>query len=162
DIRLRLGDALRHHRRNLLIYLYCSAYPVVSGGESPAPRGCYGAGVRGTTVIRRRLFLAGAGSLALPSGARATDTATILVGAKPGSPVDGLARAFVPFLVRHLPGINFTIANLSGDAGLAALQALAQAEPTGATLAWVATPTLPARMVDRAAGDLLQRVTLVG
>ena len=42
------------------------------------------------------------------------------------------------------------------------MQALAQAEPTGATLGWVATPTLPARMVDRGADDLLRRITLLG
>jgi tripartite-type tricarboxylate transporter receptor subunit TctC len=113
-------------------------------------------------MIRRRLFLAGATSVALCRGAWAADAVTVLVGAKAGSPVDALARGFVPFLARHLPGIDFTVVNLPGDAGLAAMQALAQAEPTGATLGWIATPTLPARMVDRGTGDLLQRVTLVG
>ena len=87
---------------------------------------------------------------------------TLLVGAKAGSSVDPLARAFVPFLARHLPSTDITVSNLHGGAGLAAIQALAQAEPTGATLGWVATPTLPARMVDRGADDLMQRITLVG
>jgi hypothetical protein len=39
---------------------------------------------------------------------------------------------------------------------------VAQAEPTLATLGWIATPSLPARMVDRAADDLLRRITLIG
>ena len=92
----------------------------------------------------------------------AAETVTLLVGAKPGSQVDTLARAFLPFFARHVPLANVAISNLDGGAGLVALQALAQAEPTGTTLGWVATPTLPARMVDRGADDLLQRVTLVG
>jgi tripartite-type tricarboxylate transporter receptor subunit TctC len=110
-------------------------------------------------VIRRRHLLAGVASLAVAPAAGGAETITLLVGAKPGSPVDVLARAFVPFLARHLPGV--TVVNVPGGGGLAALQALAQAESTGATLGWVATPTLPARMVDRGADDLLQRIKMV-
>jgi tripartite-type tricarboxylate transporter receptor subunit TctC len=113
-------------------------------------------------VIRRRVFLGGATALALTPRGRAGETLTLLVGAKVGSPVDALARAFVPFLARHLPVGGITVSNVDGDAGLAAMEALALAEPTGTTLGWVATPTLPARMVDRGAEDLLQRVVLVG
>jgi tripartite-type tricarboxylate transporter receptor subunit TctC len=113
-------------------------------------------------VIRRRVFLAGTGALALAAPAHATETITLLVGGKAGSPVDALARAFIPFLARHLSASAIAISNADGGAGLAALQALAQAEPTGTTLGWVATPTLPARMVDRGADDLLQRVCLLG
>ncbi len=54
------------------------------------------------------------------------------------------------------------VSNVHGDAGLAAMQALAQAQPNGTTLGWVATPTLPARMVDRGADDLMRRITLLG
>jgi tripartite-type tricarboxylate transporter receptor subunit TctC len=113
-------------------------------------------------VIRRRGLLAGAAALALGSTARAAGPITLLVGARPGSPVDQLARAFLPFLAQHLPVGELSISNLPGGAGLAAIQALSEVEPTGATLGWVATPTLPARMVDRGADDLLQRVTLIG
>ena len=120
------------------------------------------AGAGGALVIRRRILLAGTGALALAAPAHATETITLLVGAKAGSPVDALARAFVPFLARHLPASAIAISNVDGGAGLAALQALAQAEPTGATLGWVATPTLPARMVDRGADDLLRRIGLLG
>ena len=113
-------------------------------------------------MIARRHLLVGAAALAAAPALGAADTVTLLVGAKVGSSVDLLVRAFLPFLARHLPSDNLTISNLHGNAGLAAIQALAQAEPTGTTLGWVATPNLPARMVDRGADDLLQRVTLVG
>ena len=93
---------------------------------------------------------------------RAAETITLLVGAKAGSAVDGLARSLLPFLARHLPEASLAISNVDGGAGLAAIRALGQAEPTGATLGWVATPTLPARMVDRGADDLLQRIVLIG
>lgn len=113
-------------------------------------------------MIGRRLLLTGAAALALAPLSRASETITLLVGAKAGSAVDARARAFVPFLARHLPSAAIVISNVDGAAGLAAIQALAQTEPTATTLGWVATPTLPARMVDRGADDLLQRVMLVG
>jgi tripartite-type tricarboxylate transporter receptor subunit TctC len=113
-------------------------------------------------VIRRRHLLTAAAAIVAAPRARAAEGVTLLVGAKPGSQVDILARAFVPFLVRSLPVTDVVVRNVHGGAGLAALQALADAEPTGSTLGWVATPTLPARMVDRGADDLLQRVVLVG
>jgi len=113
-------------------------------------------------VIRRRLLLAGAAALAVTPSVRAIETVTLLVGAKAGSSVDVRARAFVPYLARHLSATGIAVSNVPGDAGLAALLALAQVEPTGATLGWVATPTLPARMVDRGVDNLLQRITLVG
>jgi tripartite-type tricarboxylate transporter receptor subunit TctC len=113
-------------------------------------------------VIRRRLLLVGATTLVLARQARAGETITLLVGAKAGSPTDVLARAFFPFLARQLPVAGIAVSNVYGGAGLAAFQALAQAEPTGSTLGWVATPSLPARMVDRGADDLLRRITLLG
>lgn len=113
-------------------------------------------------MIRRRHLLAGAAALALAPTAGAVEAVTLLVGGKPGSPVDVLARGLVPFLARHLPWAGITIRNIHGDAGLAAMLALAQAPPTGATLGWVATPTVPARMVDRGVEDLLGRIELIG
>jgi tripartite-type tricarboxylate transporter receptor subunit TctC len=86
----------------------------------------------------------------------------LLVGAKPGSATDTLARALLPPLTRHLPDVGVQVVNAPGASGLAALQALARAEPTGSTLGWVTTPTLPARMVDRGADDLLRRIVLIG
>ena len=89
----------------------------------------------------------------------------------PGETVDPAGRApsrvrrrtswrasFAPFLARHLPFTDIDVRNIPGGAGLAAAQALAEAAPTGAVLGWVATPTLPARMVDRGADDLMQRI----
>jgi tripartite-type tricarboxylate transporter receptor subunit TctC len=113
-------------------------------------------------VIGRRQLLTGATAMTFAPTARASETLTLLVGAKPGSALDTLARDFVSFLGRHLPSMGITVSNIHGEGGLAAMQALAQAEPTGTTLGWVATPALPARMVDRAADDLLRRITLLG
>jgi tripartite-type tricarboxylate transporter receptor subunit TctC len=107
-------------------------------------------------------MLAVSAAAALARPAWAGPSVTILVGGKAGSQVDALARAFVPFLTRHLPDTAIAISNVPGVAGLASLQALGQAEPTGATLAWVSTPTVAARMVDRAADTLLRQITLVG
>ncbi|MEJ0020873.1 MAG: hypothetical protein WDN25_30850 [Acetobacteraceae bacterium] len=83
-------------------------------------------------MIRRRHLLAGAACLALaPAAGLAGERLTLLVGAKAGAPVDLLARAFLPFLARQLRSASITVSNIHGDAGLAAFQALAQAEPTG-------------------------------
>jgi tripartite-type tricarboxylate transporter receptor subunit TctC len=106
--------------------------------------------------------LVGAAALPLASVAAASQSVTLLVGAKPGSASDVMARAFIPFLARHLSDVAFRVVNLPGSTGLAALQELARAEPTGTVVGWVATPTLPARMVDHNADDLLQRLSLVG
>jgi len=113
-------------------------------------------------VITRRQALLAAAFAPLASVAAASQTVTLLIGAKPGSASDAMARAFVPFLARQLPRIEFRVVNLPGSTGLAALQELARAEPTGNVIGWVATPTLPARMVDHNADDLLQRISLVG
>jgi tripartite-type tricarboxylate transporter receptor subunit TctC len=113
-------------------------------------------------VILRRQFLAGAAALGLVRAGRAAETITLLVGAKPGSATDTVARAFAPFLARHLPDTDIAIRNVAEGAGLAAAQMLAAASRSGTTLGWAATPTLPARMVDRGAVDLMQRIVLLG
>jgi tripartite-type tricarboxylate transporter receptor subunit TctC len=112
-------------------------------------------------MITRRQALVGAAALPMASVAAASQAVTLLVGAKPGAASDVMARAFVPFLARRLPDVEFRVVNLPRSAGYAALQELARAEPTGNVIGWVATPTLPARMVDRGADDLLQRISLV-
>ncbi len=96
----------------------------------------------------------------MPAGA--SRRITLLVGAVEGSGPDRVARSFAPLLGRHLGQIEVAIRNLPGEAGLNAMLALADAPPTGATLGWVATPTLPARMVDRDVPTLLSRLTLLG
>jgi len=112
-------------------------------------------------MITRRQALVGAAALPMASVAAASQAVTLLVGAKPGAASDVMARAFVPFLARRLPDVEFRVVNLPRSAGYAALQELARAEPTGNVIGWVATPTLPARMVDRGADDLLQRISLI-
>src|SRR3954453_20526094 len=112
-------------------------------------------------MITRRQALVGAAALPMASVAAASQAVTLLVGAKPGAASDVMARAFVPFLARRLPDVEFRVVNLPRSAGYAALQELARAEPTGNVIGWVATPTLPARMVARGADDLLQRISLI-
>ena len=46
DLRLRLGDAVRHRRRHLVVDLHRGADPAVPGRESPAPRGRTGSRAR--------------------------------------------------------------------------------------------------------------------
>jgi tripartite-type tricarboxylate transporter receptor subunit TctC len=113
-------------------------------------------------VIGRRGLLIGAAALAAAKRARAGTSLSLIVGARPGSGTDALARSFAPFLARHLPFTDIAISNVQGRAGLDAARALAGASPAGGVLGWVATPTLPARMVDRGGDDLMQRLVLLG
>jgi tripartite-type tricarboxylate transporter receptor subunit TctC len=113
-------------------------------------------------VIRRRHFLFAASVLGLAKPSRAAQTLTVLIGAETGSATDMLARVCLPFLARHLKLATIGLHNIPGEAGLAAAQTLAQASPTGTTLGWAVTPTLPARMVDHGGGNLMQRILLLG
>ncbi len=118
DLRLRLGDAVRHRRRHLVLDLHRRADPAVPGRESAAPGGCTRSRAGGTIVIRRRRLLTGVTALAIAPTARASETVTLLVGAKPGSATDALARDFVSFLGRHLPSMGITVSNFHGEGGL--------------------------------------------
>ena len=114
-------------------------------------------------MIRRRRFLFGAAtSFGIVSAAKARQSVTILIGSQPQSPNDIQARVFLPFLADRLVDADIRLSNADGDAGLAALLKLANAPIDGTVLGWVATPTLPARMVDRSAPDLMQRIKLLG
>jgi tripartite-type tricarboxylate transporter receptor subunit TctC len=123
-------------------------------------------------IVRRRGLLAGlsvSAALALgPTGTRAVQPVgpkrhiTVLLGAREGSGADKAARAFVAFLAPHLPNIDVGLRNLPGDAGRTMLTALGDATPNGATIGWVVTPTLPARIVDRGDPSLAQRIQLIG
>jgi tripartite-type tricarboxylate transporter receptor subunit TctC len=114
-------------------------------------------------VIPRRALLAGTvAALAAPRIARAAQAITLLVGADPGSTSDGMARAFAPFLERQLPHRRIDVRNIPGKGGLTACRALAAAEPFGGMIAWVATPNLPARIVDGGGAGLMQRIRLLG
>ncbi|HEY0181171.1 MAG TPA: tripartite tricarboxylate transporter substrate-binding protein [Rhodopila sp.] len=119
---------------------------------------------------RRRGFLAGTTASAalalLPAPARAVQPAgpkrhiVLLLGVREGSGQDKVARDFIGFLVPRLPGIEFSLHNVPGDAGRVMLAALGEAPPNGATIGWVITPTLPARIIDRGEPSLGQRIQL--
>jgi tripartite-type tricarboxylate transporter receptor subunit TctC len=105
----------------------------------------------------------------LPAGLRAEQPTrskrrvTMLLGFPEGSGPDKVARDFVGFLVPHLADIDIDIdlRNLPGDAGHTMLTALGEAPPSGATIGWVVTPNLPARIIDRGDASLSQRIQLV-
>lgn len=119
-------------------------------------------------MIRRRLVLGRlvlGGSIALagwPDAALANRRMTLLLGATPGSRLDQMTRALVPYLARALGGDVFALRNIHGEGGLNALNALADAPPSGATIGFVSTPSLSARMVDRGGEGLLGRLRLLG
>jgi tripartite-type tricarboxylate transporter receptor subunit TctC len=113
-------------------------------------------------IPRRRVLIGAAAVLACRRPARAGNHVTLIVGAVPATPPDALARSFAGLLGRALGNTEVAIRNLPGNGGLTALEALADAPPTGGTLGWVASPTIPARMVDREAGTLLTRLALLG
>jgi tripartite-type tricarboxylate transporter receptor subunit TctC len=115
-------------------------------------------------VIARRALL---GATMLPLLAARTraegtgDGLVLLVGASAGSPEDHAARAFAPFLARHLPGVRIALANRPGDGGLAACHDLLNAPPDGMTLLWAATPALPAQCLAGEEAGLLDRVAFL-
>jgi tripartite-type tricarboxylate transporter receptor subunit TctC len=124
-------------------------------------------GSRAAAGITRRSLLAA--TLALPATASARTQPpptppllSLVVGSPPGRGADPSARAFAPFLERHLRNVRVAVLNRPGEAGLAALRLLASSDASGLTLGWVSSPTLPARMVDRDAPGLLDRLRLVG
>jgi tripartite-type tricarboxylate transporter receptor subunit TctC len=119
-------------------------------------------------LITRRSLLGA--TLALPFVARARAMPSIVmpmlslvVGSLPGRGADLSARAFAPYLERHLRQVRVAVLNRPGEAGLTALRLVADADPASGAIGWVASPTLPARMVDRPEGEgLLDRLRLVG
>lgn len=113
-------------------------------------------------MIARRAALIGGAALVAARPARATRFLTMLVGAPSGSSTDAGARAVAPFLAKHLGFVEIAIRNVPGNGGMNAFNLLADAPPSGATVGWIASPTLAARMVDRGGETLLQRLTLLG
>jgi tripartite-type tricarboxylate transporter receptor subunit TctC len=123
-------------------------------------------------ITRRRGLLAGlsvsASLVFVPRRPRAVQPAgprrriTLLLGFPEDSGPDKVARDFVGFLMPRLPGIDLSLRNMPGDAGRAMLAALGSAGPNGTTIGWVITPTLPARIIDRADPSLGQRIQLIG
>ncbi len=118
-------------------------------------------------MIGRRLLLGAVGLPLFSIAARADSALTLLVGAAADSPEDHAARAFAPFLARHLPGTRIALANIigregPGNDGLAACRALLDAPPDGATLLWGVTPTLPAECLAGDDGALLDQIAFLG
>lgn len=121
-------------------------------------------------MTRRRALLAG---LALSAAARAGTAdatrprITLLIGSPEGSGADQIARDFAGYLGPRLGtprpgGVEVEPRNLVRDAGHEMLAALGDAPATGGIIGWVATPMLPARMIDRDDPALLRRIALLG
>ncbi len=122
-----------------------------------------GSGAAALTLASEALTSFAVPLLAPPwHAARANRLITLLVGAAPGSAADRVARAFAPFLARQLSPTDVALRNLPGESGLTGFRALADTPPSGNTIGWVASPVLPARLVDRDAGALLPRLRLLG
>jgi tripartite-type tricarboxylate transporter receptor subunit TctC len=117
-------------------------------------------------IARRRLLqgglVVGTGLIAGSGRLAATNRITLLVGSIAGTPPDTICRSFATFLGHQLGSTEVAVRNVPGDAGLKALAALADAPPTGGTLGWVNSPTIPARLVDRGADAVYPRLLLVG
>lgn len=116
--------------------------------------------------MKRRALLAAA--LAAPTilamrNAWAGQPINLIVAAPAGSGADLLARAFAPFLERHLAHGRVNILNRPGDGGMIAYRTVADAFEAGGTLGWVATPPLVARSIDHPdAAGLVSRLHLIG
>lgn len=115
-------------------------------------------------MITRRSALAGLATLAglACRPVHANRRTTVLLGAPAGSRLDQLTRATLPFLARQAGAGEFLVRNIPGEGGLNAVAALLESPPSGATIGWLSTPTLPARMVDRGGEGLLSRLMLIG
>ena len=105
-----------------------------------------------------------------PGTAHAASPLLLITGAPADSSGDEIARSFAVALSRQLENTGVQVVNVPGDGGRTALNALAAAPPgngapggvPGGVIGWVATPVLPARMVDRADPSLATRLTLLG
>ena len=121
-------------------------------------------------ITRRRALLGGVALSTTASAGRADATkrrVTLLIGSPEGSGGDQIARDFASYFGSQLAapppgGAEVEARNLAHDAGHEMLAALGDAPPTGVTIGWVATPMLPARMIDRDDPSLLQRIALLG
>ena len=116
-------------------------------------------------MIARRTALSGLAALLTVRPAIADPrlrAATLIVGATEGSGYDFGARAFLPFLSRFMPDLDFTVRNVPGEAGMNGIRALMDAPSGSLTLGWVATPTFAARMIDRDDATPMQRLRLLG
>lgn len=114
-------------------------------------------------ISRRHVLLAGSFALAAwPGRADANRHLTVLIGTQPNSRLDLMTRAIIQFLTRQAATDTIALRNVPGAGGLNALNALAEAPPSGATAGWVSTPTLPARVVDRGGEGLMDRLDLLG
>ena len=90
-------------------------------------------------------------------------TLLLITGAPADSSGDEIARGFATALTPHLDRTGVQVVNVPGEGGRTALNALAGTPPrTGSVAGWVATPVLPARMVDRNDPSLASRLILLG
>ncbi|MFH5925926.1 tripartite tricarboxylate transporter substrate-binding protein [Roseomonas xinghualingensis] len=87
---------------------------------------------------------------------------TLLVGAPSGSGTDLWVRGFAPFLERHMKQVQVSVVNQTGEGGLAAMRDLADAATDGSVMAYTPVPFLLARMVERHATALMERVRFLG
>jgi tripartite-type tricarboxylate transporter receptor subunit TctC len=119
------------------------------------------------TLLRRDLMASMAATLAMAPPASgvpiiSTDQrVTMLLGFAEATQAAKAARMFAACMQAHMPETELVQRNLPGDAGHTMLAALGDATPNGATIGWVTTPTLAARMIDHAEPTLGRRIRLL-
>ena len=118
-------------------------------------------GLLGALSASAALALAPATTRAVPP-VQPKRRVTILLGLAEGSGPDKVARDFVGLLIPRLPDTDIALCHLPGEGGRIMLAALGQSAPDGATIGWVNTPTLPARIVDRGDALLGHHIQLIG
>ncbi|MBE9603970.1 hypothetical protein IAI18_03775 [Acetobacteraceae bacterium H6797] len=109
-------------------------------------------------ITRRASFGLAAPFLLAATGARAAETLVLLTGAPSDSPSDRWARAFAPFIERHLQKMSLRVRNLPGHGGLDAVRRLADAPPDGKMIGSVSVPAFPGQAVEQGVPELLERV----
>ncbi|MGG5819927.1 Bug family tripartite tricarboxylate transporter substrate binding protein [Falsiroseomonas sp. HW251] len=115
---------------------------------------------------RREMIGSLAAALAVPRLAHAAwpgeRPIQVFVPGPPGGGMDVLARTFLPFLSRRLPGSNFVVLNRATAAGQLAFEGIAQAAPDGFTIGAAQAPNSIVLPIERQVRYRVQDFTFLG
>ena len=74
---------------------------------------------------------------------------TVIVSFPAGGSTDVAARAVLPYIEKHLPGISFVVVNKPGAAGEIGSTEIALAKPDGYTIGFLNMPSILSRLYER-------------